>query len=312
MPMPARRRLLPVLIASAILALAGACASSATSSRPASVSPAAANRAAARLDVTKLLSRLLLPAGAQRSATEPNGGGHALAHPISAPATPNLVDRHQWWIVPGTPKAVLAYISRHAPAGSRVVLTGSGSGPGGVTLTMVGYGWPAVPGVLGSRELVIGAVRHGEHTLLRVDAQDVWISPRPASERIPAGTTRLRLVVSRGTKVQQGPLAFVSSAKLQRVTALLNELPAAQPGVVACPSDPGVRVTLRFFAGQPGPPLAVAVVNPGGCGGVQLTLAGKPQPALAGGPIPGEPRASLVEALGSDLGVKLNVSPLGG
>ena len=170
-----------------------------------------------------------------------------------------------------------------------------------------------MPGVIGTRQLVIVVVRLGAHsTGLRVDAQDIWISPRPASERIPAGTTRLRLVVTRGTKVRQGPLTFVSPSKLQRVTALLNELPAAQPGVVACPNDPGVRVTLRFFAGQAGSPLAVAVVNPGGCGGVQLTLGGKRQPALAGGPIPGEPRASLVQALGSDLGVKLNVLPLAG
>ena len=277
------------------------------------MSPAAANRAAARVDAARLLSRLSLPSGAQRSATEPQGGGRALAHSVSRPATPNLVDRHQWWIVPGTPRTVLAYIAAHRPAGSQLVLTGGGTGPGGTSYSAVGYGWPAVPGTLGSRELVIGAVRHGEHTtLLRVDAQDVWISPRPASERIPPGTTRLRLVVTRFGKLQQGPLTFVSASKLQRVTALLNELPRAQPGVVACPADPGLRVTLRFLAQGASAPLAVAVVDPAGCGGVQLTLHGSRQPPLAGGPIPGAPRASLVQELASDLGVKLNLSPLRG
>ncbi len=311
--MPARRRLLPVLITSAILALIGVCAGSASSSQPAAGGPAAANRAAARLDASRLLSRLSLPSGAQRSAAEPKGGGRALAHPVSSQATPNLVDRHEWWLVPGAPEATLSYLAAHRPAGSRLVFTGSGSGPGGPAYRAVGYGWPAVPGVIGSRELVIAVVKLGAHrTGLRADAQDVWISPRPASERIPAGASLLRLVVTRGTKVRQGPLRFVSASKLHRVTALLNELPLAQPGAYSCPSDPGVRVTLRFFAELASSPLAVAVVDPGGCGGVQLTLGGKRQPALAGGPIPGEPRASLVQALGSDLGVRLNVSPLAG
>lgn len=233
-------------------------------------------------------------------------------NPSARRRPPNLIDRHQWRLVHGSPQSVLAFIASHMPAGSHRVFSGSGTEPGGPIYVEDGYGWPAVPGVLGTRQLAIAAVQlHAHTTAVRVDAQDEWISPRPASERNSPGTTRLQLVVTRGPKVQQGPIAFVSTSKLQRVASLLNELPLAQHGAYACPNDPGIRIMLKFFAQAAGSPLAIAVVNPGGCGGVQLTLNGRRQPTLASRPIPGEPSSrSLVAVLQSDLGVRLDISPL--
>jgi hypothetical protein len=51
--------------------------------------------------------------GATRSATEPAGDAGVLARPAQRYATPNEVDDHAWWLVPGDPATVLAYLDAH-------------------------------------------------------------------------------------------------------------------------------------------------------------------------------------------------------
>jgi hypothetical protein len=255
---------------------------------------AEANRAAARADAVKLVSRLRLPPGATESSIDPTGG--SLASPLAEQRTPNVVDRHQWWTVSGSPDSVLQYISAHRPRGSQLRLTMGGQTQG------VGYYWPPVPGVLATRALMIEVVQiHPGLTGLRADAQDVWIIPRPASERIPAQETRLRVTVTRFEHRLQGPLTFTSSRRLEHVITLLNSLPRGQPGVRSCPGDPG-RLIRLVFTGPGG--RAVAIFDPGGCESVALILHGKPQPILATWPIPGHPHADLEQLLQRDLGVK--------
>jgi hypothetical protein len=225
----------------------------------------ASHRAAARADAAVLLSRLRLPPGSSASAVEPAGDGGQLARPAVGPAaTPNVVDRHAWWRVPGAPAAVLAYLGAHPPAGARRFL----SGPG-----VAGFDWRPRRGVLSRRWVIVHAVAlPGGSTGVRADAQVVWITPRPARERIPADERRLRITTARRSLVVTAP------SRIRQAIRLLNALPAAQPGAVNCPADLGVTVRLAFR-----PHRAVAVVDPSGCGTVTLTLRGRRQPPLAGG-----------------------------
>ena len=67
---------------------------------------------------------------------------------------------------------------------------------------------------------------------------------------------------------------------------MMNRLPAWQPGVYSCPADFGWRIRLAFYrtaATSSAAPLAVASVDPNGCGLVQLALAGRRQPPLSDG-----------------------------
>ena len=68
----------------------------------------ASNRSQAQTDASARLAALNLPHGAQPSTTEPAGGGPALANSAGTPATPNLVDDHGWWVVPGSLQSVIA------------------------------------------------------------------------------------------------------------------------------------------------------------------------------------------------------------
>jgi hypothetical protein len=248
---------------------------------------AAANRAFAQAEAESLLGRLVLPPGAVSSVGEPPGDGSALAVAAEHPATANLVDDTGWWRLAGTQQAAIAYIESHPPAGSKLVGTGSGSGGvDGTTLVWASFGWPAVRNVLGSRTLVVEAAQLSDGaTGLRVDAQVVWTTPRPASERIPAGTVRLRITVTgefSAHKPRQRPVVVDAAGKIRAITALINTLPLVQPGATSCLADSGVRVRVSFERAHHALPAAVAVINTAGCKDVQLTLEGRAQPPLSG------------------------------
>lgn len=261
------------------------------------------NEIIAQLDAKVLLGRLSLPAGAAGSEREPVGDGGALAFPFSPPpATPDVVDYHQWWVVLGeSPAAVLRYVQDHPPAGGRLQLASSFSLRGQPPISGVEFGWPAEPRRLSTRTLLVEAVSLADgSTGVRADSQVVWIKARPASERIPAGSRRLVLTTTRFGRLIQGPLTVRSLPAIRRAVRLLNALPAAQPGVVACPADYGSQIRLALYSAVGARPLAVANVDPSGCGVVRLTIRARSQPPLAGGGV------ALVRRLGRALGVKVD------
>jgi hypothetical protein len=301
-----------VVAAGAALALAaGAVANSGAQggnyARPGHTSKT--DRAQATADGSKLLARLNLPTGATGASSEPAGGGSALAHPASTPGTPNLVDQHRWWVVAAKPDQALAYVEAHPPAGSKKVGWGSGGGPGGPTVSSVTYGWPATAGVLGTRQLVVELVRLGHgRTGVRADAQDVWITPRPDSERVPARVNRLTVTLVRGGKVAQGPYTLTSHAKIHAAAAVINSLPLFPPGAYSCPADFGVTVRMQFYSGARVKPAAVAGLDVFGCQTVALTVGGRGYPALAGWAAFG-PTRSATQRVERALGLHLDTQP---
>jgi hypothetical protein len=294
------RRSVSVVTAVIVAAGAGAVVGSAQTS-------ARSNRRLARADTAQLLTRLGLPPGAVRSGHEPKGGGQVLAHPAGAAVTPNLVDRHAWWTAAGPPTALLSYINSHRPAGASLV--SSGTVFGGRAVVFETFGWPATDGKLSSRSLVLEAVGlPGQRTGLRADAQDVWITPRPASERIPSRSTSLVVSVRKAGKAVDGPFTFTKTIRIAAATVLINSLPASQPGAQACPAGFGVDVRLVFRLARVSQPLAVADVNPEGCGGVGLRLRGREEPPLTSQAFLGSGlnvMGSLVQQLGTALGLPL-------
>jgi hypothetical protein len=127
----------------------------------------------------------------------------------------------------------------------------------------------------------------------------------PRSERIPAGARRLVVTATKFRRTIQGPTTITSRRAISRAASLLNALPLFPPGTYSCPADFGLRIRLAFYrppASSRAPPLAVAVIDPGGCGEVYLSLSGVRQPPLAGG-------RALVKRLSTVLHVKLDSGP---
>ncbi len=245
----------------------------------------AANEQAAQQDVVEFLSLLRLPAGAVEVDENP-AANPALLDSASAPATPNLVDLHQFWRVPGEPAGVRNWIERNLPAKARIVGSASGGRAGQQDLWSVTFGRRPIPDVLSLRQLVATTTpAAGGGTALRVDAQDVWTVPRPAAATVPTGATSLSVLVrgpGPGRRVA-ARMRVTAPARIAMVRRMLNRLPLVQPGgVIGCPLDRGIRAVLTFRNSQSSTPVARAVTQLGGCGSVFLSIAGVAQPELAG------------------------------
>src|ERR1700733_2027438 len=207
----AARRWPVVALLTALAATGGAVAQAASSPHhPAAHHPAVrtaqANEEAATNDAASLLASLNLPSDAVRQATEPAGDDGTLAQPVSAPATPNAVDDHAWWVVPATTSQVLQYVKSHPPAGGASDFSGGSGGGGKPTVTAPGFQWKEIPGELSIRWLIVAVVRLQDgSTGVRADSEVVWLTPRPPAERIPRGARRVVVTDTRGGEVVQGP-----------------------------------------------------------------------------------------------------------
>lgn len=255
-----------------------------------------ANRAAAKRDASALLARLVLPSGATPSPGEPAGDGGLLAKPAMATGWRKVADRHAWWTVPGDPSAVLAFIDKHAPAGSRWSGAGSFSdgASGTPTLQAVTFAWPTQGGELGQRQLAVGVVAlSGGRTGVRADAQVQWIVPRPASERIPPTARMLDVTVASPGAAPLVARTFTGRRRVAGVAGLLDRQPILQPGNgYSCPAISAAQpvVTFVFRARRGAAVLARATVDAVAsgpstpCDAITLTIGGRREPALLGGP----------------------------
>jgi hypothetical protein len=254
------------------------------------------NSIAARVASKRILTALLLPAGATRSQRDPSGS--SLSRPATRPVTPNLVDLHEFWRVPGDPLAVLDWITAHAPTGSRMAMRGAGGVNGMVTSRYVGFSFGGFRTEWPSETLLVTlTAAHGGGTAVRADGQVVWLFERPPAERIPSGVGAVTISEHRINGTSHGPWTVTDQARVRRIVALLDRLPAAQPGAVACPADLGPLVTATFSTAG-GRRLATAYADGGGCGFVNLWIRGHRNPALQGGP-------GLIKRIGSLLGASL-------
>jgi hypothetical protein len=276
--------------------------------RPVPSHRGSANRRLARLDAARALSRLRLPAGATRSATEPAGDRGELARP-AARQLGNMVDWHQWWVLPRSAADVDAFLRTHPPVGARLTFSAETVPKEEPPSQLVeGFTWPAVRGRLSTRQLLVAVAPLGDGASgVRVDAQAVWITPRAAAEPIPRRATRLEVELRHGPQVVAGPFTFTARRRVARVRSLINSLPAAQPGPQSCPNEAGYDVRLTFISSRAAT-LALVNADPQGCEGVELTLGDRRRTSLTSEGFPGSgrsPRRPLIGQLDAALGLRL-------
>jgi hypothetical protein len=274
------------------------------------VGRASTNRAIASLDVRALLMLEQLPAGAARLTGAP-AGARAIDNALPNQSTPDLVDVHSWWRVPGTPEAVIAEVKAHRPRGSGSARSGGGSaliGHSTSSFTYVTFTFPARAGVLESRTLIVKATALATAmTAVRVDAEDVWVKPRPASERIPDAVHEVDVTRGVSGKPPTVSVSVTDARKVRAIVNLVDSLGVVQPGEIACPFIPtnGPRVSLTFRANAHGAALAQAsqldLAFQGPCNPLSLRIDGHTQiPLLAGG--------DFLTAVGKLVGRKLAAS----
>jgi hypothetical protein len=294
--------------------------------------PAGAHGPSLARDVARsLLSAIRVPSDAIPVGSVPRSS------PISSvPArsvTPNLVDVHRIWRVPGSTREVLAIIHHSHPAG--LTINGGGSAgehaPGEREheyLWYVTFHARPQPG-LNSEQLAISTIAApGSGTLLRADAEVVWLSQRPAAEHVPAGVSSIvvtrvatieELLERQRTSRQGGPAAkrharrpthgavtlhrvIISPAAVRRLVAAIDALPIVQPGAWVCPAEPFGPIIHLTFRGRTGRILAEAVqgagAEVGNCSPMYFSVQGREEKPLAKG-------ASVIAIVSQTLGVGL-------
>jgi hypothetical protein len=253
-------------------------ATAASASRPTS----AGDKHAAERDTAQLLRRLVLPPGAVQLAREPRGDGGLLLHADSSPSG-LLVDRHRLWLVHEPLGKVVTFVGHHPPRGGRMSASGSSGGPGIPANASTTFSFPVLSGRISLRALEVDLVALPHHrTGVRADAQDIWIAPRPASERIPAAVREVDVRTSRAH------VRVRAAAKVKRIVHWLDALPIVQPGRgYGCPPDTARRppMSLRFLSAD-GALLARAHVpgsfSSGACAPIEFWIGSHRQKPLSG------------------------------
>jgi hypothetical protein len=214
------------------------------------------NVRAARAEARHLLGLVRLPPGARQSAREPAGAGVALSsYSVNVPVVPHLVDRHEFFVVPGTPGAVIGWAQLHRPPGSRQGDSGAGGAAGE---QWTSFDFTSIRGFAGWPDVVVNAVRlRGGRVAIRVDAQ---VAPRPRLPGTGRGTGRVRVVElstmlgSFGYELRCGPAGGTVPdparicAAIMRQPALLYSFPGPDH---SCPAGGATVSIAGTWDGKP-------------------------------------------------------------
>lgn len=208
---------------------------------------ASGNRQIARRDADAMFARLRLPVGAVRTPRVPAWDRALPWRPaIGPPGAPNLVDRHGWWRMSGTPRSVLAFIEALRPAG--FASSGHRSGTeGDLPAELVWFAWRPKQAVLSLRELEIEVVGLSKDRVgVRVDAEDLWILPHPASERIPTAAQAIRITSARPGHRPWLTRTIRDRDHVRLIVSLIDQLAVQQPGVTCDAYGSRAVITLTF------------------------------------------------------------------
>jgi hypothetical protein len=228
---------------------------------------------AATLSARKLLRAFVPPRGATKTPMPKEYGGVLRSIP-----TPfgEYVRRTQFWRVAAKRAAVAAFIQAHdVPAGFTAHC--GGNQRFGSTQCEVYSGHGA------SRQLEFGIQRTRRGTILRVDAQVVWVYPRSPSESVRA--SRVREIDFAAPKISR---QVTDPALIARIVHWFNEAPLLPPGMGSpmCGAFESVPVTLEFRGAGPKVLARVSVdaEEPQGissaCNPMSVKIGGTPQPSL--------------------------------
>jgi hypothetical protein len=251
--------------------------------RPASATPGppSGTRSQAAALAQGLLSRLILPSGADRlpqSALPPSLTGAVYA---GAVVTPSL-DQYRLYALPQSMDTAAAFLAARVPAGLAGGGTGQYGNSRGVTEMNVTYLDQQVPdGIAGAQVVVSVVPASSGGSLLRADAQVIWYPPRTAAEYIdPARYHVLSITVTIwGRRMHTVRKVVTSQAFIARLAQALNRMQAEPLGTTGCPAI-FAEYQLAFSVSRHSPPVVVVSANDAGCGGAGITVNGRQQPPL--------------------------------
>ena len=216
----------------------------------------ASNKHLAEVQAERELRSIRVPPGARRVSESP---APILDEALGTRGEPNLVQRSEWLVAPGSVRGTVRWFRAHAPADSYLEWRGdlgSSEEPGGSLWFDVSERSRRVYG-----PSVIPAIRRlsGRMVGIRLEVQQVWITPHPAAAKVPAAARILYVSRQSGGGKPRWQV-IRAPRRVRRIARAIDRLPAAQPQVIYCPESFGshVLVTLKFKEREGGLVLAEA------------------------------------------------------
>ncbi len=203
----------------------------------------------------------------------------------------NHFDVAEVFSAPGRIDTVFRYVREHPPPGAAVIATGYDGRRGQPPYDRwVEFAKPALAAVLADRHLYVSVSSTGPgQTKVFAQAESIWISARPKSERIPTAT---RQVVVRITQANHPERTKIVSRPriVDQVVADFNTVETVQPDQYNCGMTLSPVSFSYGFMGANGSELAhvtytvMASQSPGPCNPMTISIAGRRRTALLGGP----------------------------
>lgn len=242
------------------------------------------NQRMAYLDASRLLAELRLPVTATRSREIPPSKLHELE------GADNHADAAEVWAVPGTIRSSLGYVRGHAPVGSTIFASGYDDRPGKPDYDRwVEFAWPSVGDALADRHLYVSVTTVGRgRTSVFAQAESIWVSARPADERIPVATRSVDVRITQAGRPLR-TLTVSRRREVDRIVELVNATQIVQPDEFNCGVTLSPRAFEYEFRGEHDRTLArvtytsTAGTGPGPCNPMTVNIRGHRRDDLLGG-----------------------------
>jgi hypothetical protein len=229
----------------------------------------------------RLLAKVVLPPGTRRFHGRRLPAD--LRSPAEEPLSDHLVDVHRVFTEGRSMGGTIAFLDHHHPAGWSNAGTGEAynidHGKKIITEEDVEYAPAHIGAAFSEIEMVVEVVPgHHGHALSRADVQVIWYPRRSVAEHLIARHFRAVRIDAwiYGKGLRHVKRTFRQRAIIDKLTRVLNALPASPGGVVSCPAIATIyELTFKPVNGGAG-----ATVTADGCFSYGISVGGHQQPAL--------------------------------
>jgi len=241
-----------------------------------------ATRAESRRLARRLLAKVVMPPGTRRFRGRRVPA--ALRWPADEPSSDHIVDVHRIFAERRSMRRTMAFLNHHHPAGWSSQGTGESyiikNGKKIITEEDITYTPRHLRPAFNEIQMLVEVVPgHHGHALARVDVQVIWYPRRSAAEYLVARHFRAVRIDEwiYGSHVRHVRRTFRQRAIIDKLTRVLNHLPASPGGVWSCPIVVRTyRLTFKPVKGH-----RDAIVDADGCPPEYgISIAGHAQPAL--------------------------------
>jgi hypothetical protein len=243
-------------------------------------------RARAEHAAKEVLAQFRVPPGSRSVSTPPRGTNPNILAPIplghGAFGSPYLVDRHRYFLVPGTAQAIAGWMAVHPPAGWSGLFNGRCRAATAGKRCLMVFGHANTGDFKGlDPQLLVKTIQiAGHRSVVRVDTDFAWFGPKNQFDSIPPGAT-VMTVAAAGPK-NRVLRTIRDEGSINAFRTRIDSLRAFPPNQACTANLVGPPYLYSFKTTARAAPFAMVFVDLSGCTTVDVEVRGHPGTELIG------------------------------